>query len=153
MALTDSTAVETSTNVPNSPDRRRRHGQPFAMRAATARRCSKRASRLALGANLVLKTPTTGEDVVLRRAIAAPEIETPKPSPGARPRPDCVKQHGAAMNAEKPQQPRRKSDLKFFDLFVGITPAFQPRRLMIASAADGCKRWLGRAFTFTSIFD
>jgi len=26
---------------------------------------------------------------------------------------------------------------------VGLTIAFQPRRLMIALAADGCKRWLG----------
>jgi hypothetical protein len=27
--------------------------------------------------------------------------------------------------------------------FDRLTTAFQPRRLMIAPAADGCKRWLG----------
>ena len=37
----------------NSPDRRRDHGQPFATLVSTARRCSKRASGLALDADLI----------------------------------------------------------------------------------------------------
>ena len=40
-----------------------------------------RASGLALDADLIRETPTTGEDVVLRRPVAATEIETPEPSP------------------------------------------------------------------------
>ena len=81
MMMTFTTAVEMSTGVSNSPDRRRHNGQPFATRAATARRCSNRASGRALDADLIRKTPTTGEDVVLRRAVVTTEIETPEPGP------------------------------------------------------------------------
>ena len=65
-----------STDIPNSPERRKTNGQLATNRAATARRCSKRASGLAPDANLIRKTPTTEEDAVLRRPTVTTEIET-----------------------------------------------------------------------------
>ena len=75
--------VETSTNVPNNPDRRGANGQAFATRAATAP-LSTRAGGLALDADLIGEPPTTGEDVVRRRSAVMTEIETPEPGPQER---------------------------------------------------------------------
>ena len=142
MTPTASAAVETSTNGPNGPDRRRKHGHTFAMHAATARRCSTRASGLVLDANLIRKNPADRRRRGSSSAVVTTESETPEWAPPCD-RPRRRQQLGAEMNTEKPQQPGRKTDLKFFDLFVGITIAFQPRRLMISAAADGCKRLFG----------
>jgi hypothetical protein len=60
---------------------------------------------------------------------------------GAATRPTPSKQPDAATPDEKSQPARMRNDPKF-SFSVRITPAFQPRRLMIASAADGCKRRL-----------
>ena len=140
MTPTDSTAVETSTNGPNSPDRRRKHGQPFAMNAATTRRCSQRASGLALDANLIRKTPDDRRRRSSSSAVVTTERETPEwASPRDSPR--RRQQLGAEMNTEKPQQPGRKSDLKFFDLFVGITNKVSSAR----PTPQGRDRWSIRA--------
>ena len=80
MMPTGSTMVETSTNVPNNPDRRGANGQPCATRAATAPLFDK-SRGLELDADLI---PTTGEDVVLRRSAVTTEIETFAPAPVAR---------------------------------------------------------------------
>ena len=70
----------------------------------------------------------TGEDVVLRRLLSRPRAKRPS-GPSRATDPGRRQQLGAEMKAEKPQQPGRKSDLKFFDLFVGITFRAQPRAL------------------------
>ena len=59
-----------------------------------------------------------------------------------------TKQRDATMNTEKPQQPRRKSDLRFFVLFVGITaPAHLRRRASAQPAVNSTEQPRKRAMS------
>ena len=73
-----------------------------------------------LDANLIRKTPNDRRRRGSSSAVVTTESETPEWAP-PRDGPRRRQQLGAEMHTEKPQQPGRNSDLKFFDLFVGIT--------------------------------
>ena len=88
-------------------------------------------------------TPTTAADAVLRRSVVTTEIETPEPRPDRATVPSRAQQPGPAMHTKKPQQPRRKSDLKFFVLFVGITAPAHQRRRATAHDAEQPERAMG----------
>ena len=116
---------------------------PCSTLVETARRCSAKPDALAIDADLIRVTPTTLEDLALRRSVVTTESETPEWAL-RRDAPQRVKQPGAAMNTKKPLQPRRNSDLKFFVLCVGITvPVHQRRR---ASAQAAVNRATDRSF-------